>query len=100
MRDQAEPGGEELEAVRYVLLLGDVFVVCAHLEDRRLWQGAVDNADADTGLLKDFAVLQHTGDAAAALLALPLIHLELGAIHLFQRPHDLSLLLFGELFHA
>ncbi len=98
--DEAEPRGEELEALGDVVAVGDVLVVRAHLEDGGLRQGAVDDADADTGLLKHLPVLQHACDAAAALLALPLVDLELGAVHLLEGAHDGPLLLLGELLHA
>ena len=81
--DQTETGGEELEAVGDVVVLGQVLVVGAHLDDGGLGQSAVDDAHTNTGLLKHLAVLEDAGDAASTFLALPLVHPEWCAIGLF-----------------
>lgn len=78
----------------------DFLVIRTHLQNSLLWKCSVDDGDVNSGLLKDIAILQDAGDAAAAVLALPPVDLELLPVDFLECAHDLFLLVLDECFHA
>ncbi len=97
------PAGEEVQRLGQavaVAVAAELGVVGAHAQDAGARQPAVHDADAHAGLLEHVAVLEHARDAAAALLAVPLVDAERRAVYLGEPGHDLLLLLLDELLHA